>query len=96
MGCRSKKALVGTTGKLSKFMVPWAYAFDLVCLSCGLICSSQSRILFVFDPKALNHIVTKDQKVYEEPSWFTEWVLIGFHLHIIFAPDAPRPIATIT
>ncbi|KIP02197.1 hypothetical protein PHLGIDRAFT_122687 [Phlebiopsis gigantea 11061_1 CR5-6] len=29
-----------------------------------------SRGLYVFDPKALNHIIVKDQMIYEEPRWF--------------------------
>ncbi|KAF7800123.1 hypothetical protein EIP86_011368 [Pleurotus ostreatoroseus] len=29
--------------------------------------------LYVFDPKALHHIIVKDQMIYEEPRWFISW-----------------------
>nr|BAL05087.1 cytochrome P450 [Phanerodontia chrysosporium] len=32
-----------------------------------------ARALYVYDPKALNHIILKDQYTYDEPGWFLEW-----------------------
>lgn len=31
----------------------------------------QSNMLYTFDPKAMHHIVIKDQDIFEEPTWFT-------------------------
>lgn len=38
--------------------------------------ASQAKGLYVFDPKALNHIIVKDQMVYEEPRWFIRYSII--------------------
>ena len=35
---------------------------------------SQSRILFVFDPKALQHVVVKDQYTYDQSTFTTRYV----------------------
>lgn len=35
----------------------------------------QGKGLYVFDPKALNNIVIKDQLIFEEPRWFIQWVV---------------------
>jgi hypothetical protein len=33
---------------------------------------AQAKQLYVFDPKALHHIVVKDQQIYEESSTFIQ------------------------
>ncbi|EKM49766.1 uncharacterized protein PHACADRAFT_214286 [Phanerochaete carnosa HHB-10118-sp] len=44
--------------------------------------------LYVYDPKALNSIIAKDQYTYEEPAWFVRWnrIVLGPSL---FATGAP-------
>ncbi|KAI0698621.1 cytochrome P450 [Cytidiella melzeri] len=37
-----------------------------------------TRGLYVSDPKALNHIVVKEQHIYEEPRWFLSWLYMTF------------------
>nr|BAL05185.1 cytochrome P450 [Phanerodontia chrysosporium] len=42
-----------------------------------------SRGLFVYDPKALNSIIVKDQLIYEESRWFISWNKYAFGLGLL-------------
>ncbi|GJE84919.1 cytochrome P450 [Phanerochaete sordida] len=42
-----------------------------------------TRGLYVFDPKALNNIIVKDQHVYEETRWFISWNINAFGLGLL-------------
>ncbi|THH32676.1 hypothetical protein EUX98_g1523 [Antrodiella citrinella] len=46
-----------------------------------------SPMLYVYDPKALHHIVVKDQYIYEETSIFIEWVFRSVVPLTVFLTD---------
>ena len=45
---------------------------SILRVGCDSIDVPQTQSLYVYDPKALNHIILKDQYIYDEPGWFLE------------------------
>ena len=63
-------SIVGSTPRFSSSTVHLGWV--LACVFAWLECmtASQARGLYVYDPKALNNIIVKEQHIYEEPRWF--------------------------
>ena len=71
-GWEFHRCLVDTFGGIIKVQGLWGVGPASVRSTLSLISNGQDKQLYVTDPKALHHIIVKDQHVYEEPSWFIE------------------------
>lgn len=59
-------------------LLPPVQAHSVLTLAVGpLAFDSQDEQVYVSDPKALYHIVIKDQDVYEETEYFIQYVVIA-------------------
>jgi hypothetical protein len=64
------KNLVDTFGGVTKLYGFWGVSSaGVVESTLVLIARLQHKQLYVCDPKALHHLVVKDQLVYEEATW---------------------------
>jgi len=71
-GWEFHKHLVDTFGGVVKLQGLWGVRAASIRSTLTLISNRQDKQLYVADPKALQHIVVKDQHIYEEASWFVE------------------------
>lgn len=67
-----------STVRLPNFTGGLGYAIYTKSKFCKLTCKIQTRILHVFDPTALHHIILKDSHAYDETKWFYEYVRSSF------------------
>lgn len=56
-------------------MVYWAYVFILINTYSTPHYALQCELVYLSDPKALQHMLVKDSSITEETTWYTEYVL---------------------
>ena len=75
----STRSLRTNIRRSSASRVLWAYVCPMLPSACRILagvgcCCRQRKMLFVHDPKAMHHILVRDQDIFEEVTWFTRCV----------------------